>query len=181
MTSRSVMTKILPFSSALTVVLSGCSMAGGQPEVTACEEFIKSALRSPSTFKSVSSKSSDSKSGDGKGVREIFIEYDAANAFGTPIRGSQICTFDLVDGKVLNPDVAVTFAKSDRVLGMGDGSCCQTKAPTSENSAMDPKADSLDLMPDKAGPVRAVADPADAVADPEDAVADPEMSDESSQ
>lgn len=67
-------------------------------------------------------------------LREVFIEYDAANAYGTPIRGAQQCGFVLRNGELPSADslrAKVSKAESARALRQlrGDDkdpaySCC---------------------------------------------------------
>jgi hypothetical protein len=79
-------------------MLCSCNSAQNTA-VEACEIFIKERLRSPSTYQRITSDGlGPSFESDGRRVKMITIEYDAANAYGTPIRGSQQCTFK-VDGK----------------------------------------------------------------------------------
>lgn len=47
----------------------------------ACEREIKATLRAPSTYQRVSATSGP----------QYFIEYDAQNGFGVPMRGSGMC------------------------------------------------------------------------------------------
>lgn len=67
--------------------------------INACEVFIKERLRSPSTYKQVGvDYSGVTFKSQGRDVRMVTIEYDAANAYGTPIRNDQQCLFE-VDSK----------------------------------------------------------------------------------
>jgi hypothetical protein len=77
------------------LALSGC---GDRPEIADCERFLTTKLRSPSTYERISA---DTKRMTTLNPQEqwVSIEYDAANAYGTPIRGSQICKYPLVDGR----------------------------------------------------------------------------------
>lgn len=61
-----------------------------------CEERIKAEIRSPSSYQRIKV--------DGSGVFDI--EFDAANSFGTPIRGSASCVAQYGEVKVffLRPD-----------------------------------------------------------------------------
>lgn len=76
-------------------VLSGCA---DKPEIKQCEDYIKGKLRSPSTYKRIKAE----------GVAVPFekptkytvsVEYDAANAYGTPVRDTQLCIYPIRDGK----------------------------------------------------------------------------------
>lgn len=80
------------------VALSGCD----KPEIKQCEEYIIAKLRSPSTYKRV--EASGLRSPGEKPERYMVqIKYDAANAYGTPIREVQFCAFNL---KGLGPDTS---------------------------------------------------------------------------
>lgn len=102
-----------------SVPLAALTLAGcGRPDVKACEIFIKDGLRSPSTYRLISMSEQDEKvskpplpkeAGELErmaweqdkaqhGIRSLILEYDAANAYGTPIRGHQVCTFATIDG-----------------------------------------------------------------------------------
>ncbi|MEA3033983.1 MAG: hypothetical protein QOH86_1999 [Sphingomonadales bacterium] len=124
------------------LVLAGCG--GGEPEIAACEQFTKSGLRSPATYRRAEVKTVDEKvtpeellsrrgdrpddparqlfldayKGDNLGVRNVIISYDADNAYGTPIRGQQICMFQLRNGQLTDDEKAlqsrVKSAEADR-------------------------------------------------------------------
>jgi hypothetical protein len=95
------------------IFLSGCNTAEDSA-VRACETFIKERLRSPSTYKKISDDGlGPSFKSDGRDVKMVVIEYDAANAYGTPIRGTQQCLFEVdKSGKFLDQDLehAATMA-----------------------------------------------------------------------
>lgn len=78
---------------ALAFVLTGCEAWQSDEEqaAKACESFISDALRSPSTYKRVNATHAPHKTG--AAFRYVAISYDADNAFGTPIRGAQVCAF----------------------------------------------------------------------------------------
>ena len=117
---------ILPALAGLT--LAACYQLGiGTPEeVRACRVFTQAQLRSPSTYSEVSSNSFDrpvteaelrqryaAEREDEMGrlllsvahghqlqLRTVMLEHDAANAYGTPIRGTGLCEFLLIDGRI---------------------------------------------------------------------------------
>ena len=77
------------------MLLAGCNKAENDA-VRACETFIKERLRSPSTYKKISDDGvGPAFKHDGRNIKMVLIEYDAANAYGTPIRGSQQCVFEV--------------------------------------------------------------------------------------
>ena len=79
----------------ILIGLSGCNPAQSQA-VQACETFIKERLRSPSTYKRISVDDlGPAFESDGRRIKMLTVEYDAANAYGTPIRGSQQCVFEV--------------------------------------------------------------------------------------
>jgi hypothetical protein len=105
------------------LILSGCQQNAA---ISACETFIKERLRAPSTYKKISDDGvSSAFEFDGKTIKMVTIEYDAANAYGTPIRESQQCTFEV--------DKSGSFVEKDlghaaRMASIGSdpdyGSCC---------------------------------------------------------
>lgn len=109
--------------------------------VDACEGYIKAGLRSPSTYKVVETTLNDPiKADSGRFVRTISISYDAANAFGTPIRGAEICSF-VVDSSgnfAKNLKVEADLASARRALGEGGGCCI---SPQVKTPSQDPVAD----------------------------------------
>ncbi|MDB5681676.1 MAG: hypothetical protein JWO16_1481 [Sphingomonas bacterium] len=118
------------------IALSGC----GKPDVAACESYLKKKLKSPATYQRVDVKSYDegpmtldafrtsmgllptaqadelgkldSQLLKGRKIskRQVFVTYDAANAFGTPIRGIEVCTFRLADGELEPADRLESYA-----------------------------------------------------------------------
>lgn len=90
----------------IAIFLGGC-ITSEDSAVRACETFIKERLRSPSTYKKVSDDGlGPSFKIDGRYVKMIVIEYDAANAYGTPMRGNQQCLFEVdKNGKFLDEDL----------------------------------------------------------------------------
>lgn len=107
------------------IALSGCE---GR-EIAACEDYLKDGLRSPSTYNRVNVSARDEpvtaarivelggrepRGGQSLALRSVTIEYDAQNAFGTPIRGALQCGFVVRDGEVAGQqlmDSAVLLAK----------------------------------------------------------------------
>jgi hypothetical protein len=91
-------------------VLASC----GQADVAACEEFLKGGLRSPATYRKVSVRTYDAPITKQQAtaigarvydnrpltLRKVFIDYDADNAYGTPVRGIEMCAFVLLEGKL---------------------------------------------------------------------------------
>lgn len=92
-------------------LLTGCD----KPEVKNCEDHILSKLRSPSTYKRIEYSGTDVPypKADRHHVR---IVYDAANAYGTPVRDTQICVFGLKDGK---PDTSRHYDFDSDLMGKG--------------------------------------------------------------
>lgn len=110
----------------LAISLAGCE----KTEVRVCENYIKKGLQSPATYKRAEVKSYDEDQGSldafrasvglspvanadqlgkleaqlnaGRKIskRQLYITYDADNAFGTPIRGIGACVFKLTDGEL---------------------------------------------------------------------------------
>jgi hypothetical protein len=149
---------------ASSVFLAACS---AKPEVAACEKFLKDGLRSPSDYKQIKVSTMDNKlpldvwrqlrertgflvgSDSGTrfdqmnaregGLRVVAIEYDAPNAFGTNIRGTEICRFlmsSFAEGKFNggDPSTSAVIASTDRTLAAtgvvansGQINCCLSK------------------------------------------------------
>ncbi|MCJ8158353.1 hypothetical protein [Sphingomonas sp. LaA6.9] len=94
------------------VVLGALALGGcDKPEIKICEDFILNKLRSPSTYKRI--KASGIKVGE---KYSVTVEYDAANAYGAPIRDNQICVFGLKDGR---PDTTKTYDFDRDFSGIG--------------------------------------------------------------
>ena len=109
---------------ALYLGLVGCNSPQSHA-IKACEIFIKERLRSPSTYKKVRNDSIGPVFvSEGRNVKMINIEYDAANAFGTPIRGSQQCMFQVDKGGKFSDDIE--FAAKMASIGADSkyASCC---------------------------------------------------------
>lgn len=85
------------FAFVLTM-LPGCSLFG-DTVISRCDDHIKSTLRSPSTYKRISVSTGLSPISSPK---EAWVNttYDAANAYGTPIRETASCYFKLKAGRV---------------------------------------------------------------------------------
>ena len=107
------------FAFAFLLMLGGCDTIDGwrNPEVAACETFIKEGLASPSSYDRVkfltgndAISKNDYAYGEGwtpkspffefakrkaidPSIRAVSIEYGAANAYGTPIRSFGYCEF----------------------------------------------------------------------------------------
>lgn len=103
--------------------LSGCS-PNKDAAINACEIFIKERLRSPSTYKQVGvDYSGVTFKSQGRDVRMVGIEYDAANAYGTPIRGDLQCLFE-VDSKGNYTEDPAQAASMSAIGAEEYTSCC---------------------------------------------------------
>lgn len=82
---------------AISVSLAGCD-AILSPEIKDCEQQLLRELRAPATYNRIES---DTTAMDHLKPPEFWvsIKYDAANAFGTPIRGEKICRYALADNR----------------------------------------------------------------------------------
>lgn len=94
------------------LLLAGC---GGPPGLAECEKAIKRDLRSPSTYERVSVGIEVA----GEKERFFDIEYDAANAYGTPVREDARCYFDAVSGDFLKvgPGLRTATRRLNEELG----------------------------------------------------------------
>lgn len=86
---------ILGLGMALT--LGGCDALTSNEEhaFRVCEAYVKEGLRSPSTYARIKAISDIPR--QGSGIRTVHLEYDADNAFGTPVRGYEMCAFKVND------------------------------------------------------------------------------------
>jgi hypothetical protein len=109
------------------ILLGGCNSAE-DAAVRACETFIKERLRSPSTYKKISDDGlGPSFKSEGRDVKMIAIEYDAANAYGTPIRGNQLCRFEVdKSGKFLDDDLEHAATMASIGADSEYAQCCMT-------------------------------------------------------
>ncbi|WP_422057705.1 hypothetical protein [Sphingomonas sp.] len=72
--------------------LGGCASASPEDDAIAiCEARLLEKLRSPATYVRVKATVGQTD----PGYKVAFITYDAANAFGTPVRGLDSCVFKL--------------------------------------------------------------------------------------
>jgi hypothetical protein len=115
--------------------LSGCQ----QTDEAACEAFVQTRLKAPSTYQRVSVDGHDEQldwpeyrqrfpealpiekaavDAGHMGSRDLALTYEAQNALGVPLRSTEICRFQLFKGKLTNPDTAVTYARSRAVAAM---------------------------------------------------------------
>ena len=135
----------------LPVTIGSCSEIKDwrHPEIAACRSYIQAGLRAPSTYSEQSNSTAETSDGS---IRTVSIVYDAANAFGTPIRGAEQCKFSAnpSNGKIVgDPNFSATMAKADRALG-GQNGCCQTvntargadASPEPENAVTDSSLES---------------------------------------
>jgi hypothetical protein len=106
-------------SSLFAAALAGC-WSSDSKFVQSCEELLKETLRSPSTYRRVGVVERRepipledylAAQKDSEAVKRLYrqqgtqpvrilaaIEYDAANAYGTPVRGAAVCHYDSTDG-----------------------------------------------------------------------------------
>ena len=117
----------------LPMLLCSCGGNGYEPAIQACEKFIEGSLKSPSTYKRVSANVDQSAvMYAGKSTKSVSVSYDAANAFGTPIRAAEICRFEVDQNGAFvgGLDTAAVIASADRALGK-TSDCCVAAASTS--------------------------------------------------
>lgn len=101
--------------------VAACNFLDRHSELAACEDYAKASLRSPATYSRAKARISDErmpraywqarernlfgsdsafsglykKYSEEGGIRTVVLEYDAANAYGTPVRGIAACKFEL--------------------------------------------------------------------------------------
>lgn len=98
---RSCLGAGLAFSAV--ILLGGCDLLTSNEEhaFRICEAHIQKQLRSPATYARVKAISAPAPVAGN--IRTVHIEYDASNAFGTPVRGVEGCAFEVGDdGKFPN-------------------------------------------------------------------------------
>src|SRR3546814_19071532 len=91
-------------------------MASREPDdVLICEEGLKALLRSPSTYKRIDiARLNQPKSS------WLMISYDAANAYGTPVRDTAHCEFPVgTSQNTIRPELTTLSLNGRR---RGDGS-----------------------------------------------------------
>lgn len=120
------------------LALSGCN-ALSAPEIQDCENYVQGKLRSPSTYKRISA---DSTIMTDQKPPQVWAEvvYDAANAYGTPIRDTQICKYPLVNGRA---DLS-QYIDHDRLLmnaadSQLESDTAQAAAPATASQSAAPK------------------------------------------
>lgn len=111
------------------IALIGCD-ALLAPEIQDCERYIKAKLRSPSTYQRISARSTAMPKERPPQVWAV-IEYDAANAYGTPIRDMQICTYPTHNGRA---DVT-KYVDHDAVTASEAAAAASSAASEAEEAA----------------------------------------------
>jgi hypothetical protein len=149
----------------LMVLLAGCGAhPQAQPDINACETFIKSELQSPSTYNRLSVASTDRQTSaeemldlysedsvrdlqktlleieerEGLALRQVQIEYEAANSYGVPVRAYEICVFKLVGGSLEEADrleANARMAKLRRAVRQYDELGLMKAAPSGRGGA----------------------------------------------
>jgi len=95
-----------------------------KPEVKACEKYVLGGLRSPSTYERVSAESTRVND-----QQWVSLVYDAANAYGTPLRETELCKFRIMGDQVAvphvaDPDLARELRRLDESTGRTREPCC---------------------------------------------------------
>lgn len=90
----------------LGLALSGCDalISNEEAAIRVCEGYIIGKLKAPATYKRV--EVTVGMLDKAQSNRDVFISYDAANSFGTPLRSLEHCSFDtLANGDFPSPSV----------------------------------------------------------------------------
>ena len=141
------------FTSLISFALTGCDKVGEwqHPELAACESFISGGLRSPSTYKRINVEYDRPQMNSASNTKNVHIEYDAANAYGTPVRASQLCEFKTdSSGKfVPEPESAASSAAISRdfARALGDdewSKCCVSPARRKDESNSENASDAAE-------------------------------------
>jgi hypothetical protein len=131
-----------------TLSLAGCgpspSVAREREMVAQCEAWLQAKLVAPSTYKQIRVTVGIP---DEKTQRQdVFVTYDAANSFGTPIRGLEHCQFPYgaEEAKVrpLTPSERNVMAESRKEeaplssldVSPSEPGCCMPLAPATPES-----------------------------------------------
>lgn len=81
-----------PVAISLPLLLAGC----GRADVKACEEFVRSGLVSPSSYRLISAHGENMPLKDpDRQSRVVTLEFDAQNRMGATIRDRAYCEFKL--------------------------------------------------------------------------------------
>src|SRR3546814_14990929 len=104
---------------------------------SACEEFTRSLLDSPSTYRLVEvSQWEEPLTGDGMaavrdrqpligdgvpGLLYVGVEFDAMHEMGATQRGSNVCNFSMQDGRVIGIQVPDPVTRTAHVRGLMNG------------------------------------------------------------
>ncbi|MFO1256258.1 MAG: hypothetical protein U1E37_11420 [Sphingomonadaceae bacterium] len=134
---------------AILVSLAGCD-AILSPEIEDCEQQLLRELRAPATYNRIKS---DTTVMDHLKPPEFWvsIKYDAANAFGTPIRGEKICRYALVEGRAdLNRPIDVGAP----LAGLDSPAKDIRSAPVGKDGSSIPDVPQPSEQPAPAAPVR---------------------------
>lgn len=101
-----------------TGTIAACS--GQAEEIRDCEASLLRDLRSPSTYKRIKAETTRLTNKVGAEYQMVEIEYDAANAYGTPIRDTALCAYP-VTGTDVRVDLTYFPRKQirDAQLGLG--------------------------------------------------------------
>jgi len=82
-------------------VAPACSVE--RPELSACEQEIISTLKAPSSYKRIKWSATEMNPSHPENLLAptemwVTIEYDAVNAYNAPLRGHQLCRYQLSNG-----------------------------------------------------------------------------------
>lgn len=124
---------------AIAAIVSGCSQS--EDAIKACETNIMSKLRSPSTYKRISGNALVDEQGH---EIHVMIEYDAENAYGTPIREQDFCRF-VAPNDNFSPERDFLGQVSDS-SARGDEICCSVRANREADDAIGKTTDAAENL-----------------------------------
>jgi hypothetical protein len=110
---------------AMLAGAAGLASCGGikaseEAASAACELYIKGKLRSPSTYARISARPVLLKASQ---QVSVLIEYDAANAYGTPIRDRDICVFSAPEARWPSREAM----EAEALASAGEDLCCNER------------------------------------------------------
>lgn len=133
--------------SVLSVLTAGCTSPTAERQadlISQCEAHIKRKLRSPSGYAQISAMAAIPN--EKSGYQEVFVTYDAPNAYNAPIRDLEICRFPYTEAdRKIRPvtkfERKAVADSSSRESWLVPECCMPGPAPTSPEEQLDAKVD----------------------------------------
>lgn len=91
-------------ASLVALALSACGTAPPTSAVKVCRDFAKVKISTPASFEHIDTLTWNE--GEADNERHIvIIEFDAENQYGARVRSSDICHFDVKNGRVMQSEI----------------------------------------------------------------------------